>query len=116
MRPDDWQLTEDIDGFLARAGNFMCSRPALHNTPLTDIEKLRTRGADAHGNEVTVFGRLESGGDIRAIFYRTPAVVRPSHPSLPRRPACVHLALAAGTDRRGSRRSRQGLRRNKSVI
>ncbi|MFJ1998046.1 hypothetical protein [Streptomyces asiaticus] len=83
MRPDDWQLTEDIDGFLARAGNFMCSRPALHNTPLTDIEKLRTRGADAHGNEVTVFGRLESGGDIRAIFYRTPAVVRPSHPSLP---------------------------------
>ncbi|MGP4052384.1 GNAT family N-acetyltransferase [Streptomyces sp. 2A115] len=72
MRPDDWQLTDDVDDFLARAGDFLRSRPALHNTPLTDIEKLRTRGADAHGAEATVFGRLESGGEVRAIFYRTP--------------------------------------------
>lgn len=72
MLPDDWHLTEDVDDFLSRAGDFLLSRPALHNTPLTDIEKLRTRGADAHGPEATVFGRLESGGEIRAIFYRTP--------------------------------------------
>ncbi|MET9834821.1 GNAT family N-acetyltransferase [Streptomyces sp. NPDC006385] len=72
MLPDDWQLTEDVDDFLARAGDFLRSRPALHNTPLTDIEKLRTRGANAHGPETTVFGRLESGGEVRAIFYRTP--------------------------------------------
>ncbi|MFI2507185.1 GNAT family N-acetyltransferase [Streptomyces sp. NPDC018972] len=72
MLPDDWQLTEDVDDFLARAGEFLRSRPALHNTPLTDIEKLRTRGADARGAEATVFGRLESGGEVRAIFYRTP--------------------------------------------
>jgi hypothetical protein len=70
--PDDWQLTDNIDDFLARAGDFLRSRPALHNTPLTDIEKLRTRGADAHGAEASVFGRLESGGKVRAIFYRTP--------------------------------------------
>ncbi|MBC2907844.1 GNAT family N-acetyltransferase [Streptomyces cupreus] len=72
MRPDGWQLTEDIDDFLARAGDFLRSRPALHNTPLTDIEKLRTRAADAHGAEATLFGRLESEGEVRAIFYRTP--------------------------------------------
>ncbi|MEU4039096.1 GNAT family N-acetyltransferase [Streptomyces collinus] len=72
MLPDGWQLTEDIDDFLARAGDFLQSRPALHNTPLTDIEKLRTRGADAHGAEATVFGLLESGGEVCAIFYRRP--------------------------------------------
>ncbi|OIJ91300.1 GNAT family N-acetyltransferase [Streptomyces monashensis] len=72
MRPDDWQLTYDVDDFLARAGHFLRSRPALHNTPLTDIEKLRTRRADAHDAASTVFGRLESEGEVRAVFYRTP--------------------------------------------
>ncbi|MFP8962847.1 GNAT family N-acetyltransferase [Streptomyces nanhaiensis] len=72
MRTDGWHLTDDVDDFLARAGDFLRSRPALHNTPLTDVEKLRTRGADAHGAEAAVLGRLESGGEVRAIFYRTP--------------------------------------------
>lgn len=73
MRLDDWQLTEDVDDFLSRAGDFLRSRPALHNTPLTDIEKLRSRSAKVHGSQAAVFGRLESGGDIRAIFfYRIP--------------------------------------------
>ncbi|MCF3131197.1 GNAT family N-acetyltransferase [Streptomyces olivochromogenes] len=72
MRPDDWHLTEDVHDFLARAGDFLCSRPVMHNTPLTTLEKLRTRGADAYGAEATVFGRLESGGEVRAIFYRLP--------------------------------------------
>ncbi|MDN3351527.1 hypothetical protein [Actinomadura sp. DC4] len=72
MRPDDWYLTEDVDGFFARAGDFLRSRPVLHNMPLTDIEKLRARGTSGHGAEATVFGRLESGGEVRAIFYRTP--------------------------------------------
>ncbi|MFD9499974.1 GNAT family N-acetyltransferase [Streptomyces sp. NPDC060035] len=72
MLLDDWQLTEDVDDFFARAGGFLRSRPALHNTPLTDIEKLRTRGPDAHGAGATLFGRLESGGEVRAILYRTP--------------------------------------------
>ncbi|MFE0450989.1 GNAT family N-acetyltransferase [Streptomyces sp. NPDC058914] len=72
MLSDDWQLTEDVDDFLARAGDFLRSRPALHNTPLTDIEKLRTRRADTRGAEDTFFGRLESGGEIRALCYRTP--------------------------------------------
>ncbi|MFE7311696.1 GNAT family N-acetyltransferase [Streptomyces sp. NPDC057555] len=73
MRPDCWHLTEDLDDFLAHAGDLLRSRPALHTTPLTVIEKLRTHGADAYGAEATLFGRLESGGEVRALFYRPPS-------------------------------------------
>ncbi|KES03747.1 acetyltransferase [Streptomyces toyocaensis] len=72
MLPDRWQLTHDVDDFLDRAGDFLRSRPALHNTALTDIEKLRGRGADTPGAEAAAFGHLESEGEVRAIFYRTP--------------------------------------------
>ncbi|MCQ4045738.1 GNAT family N-acetyltransferase [Streptantibioticus rubrisoli] len=72
MRPDDWQLTEDVDDFLARAGDFLRSRPALHTMPLTVTERLRTRGADPDGGPAHVFGRLERAGEVRATFYRTP--------------------------------------------
>ncbi|MGQ4385183.1 GNAT family N-acetyltransferase [Streptomyces sp. SAS_270] len=71
MRSDAWHLTEDIDDFLGRAGDFLRSRPALHNTPLTVIEKWQTRpGAFTPGT--VLFGRLESEGEIQAIFYRPP--------------------------------------------
>lgn len=72
MLPDGWHLTHDVDDFLARAGDFLRSRPALHNTPLTDIAKLRTQGAPGHDAEAAVFGRLESGGSVVAILYLTP--------------------------------------------
>ncbi|WP_405969872.1 GNAT family N-acetyltransferase [Streptomyces sp. NBC_00988] len=71
MHADTWQLTEDIDDFVARAGDFLASRPALHNTPLTTIEKWRTHpGAFVPGT--VLFGRLESEGETRAVFYRPP--------------------------------------------
>ncbi|MFD5257679.1 GNAT family N-acetyltransferase [Streptomyces bobili] len=74
MLPDDWHLNDDVDDFLAQAGDFLCSRAALHNTPLTDIEKLRIhrRTAADHDGQAAVFGRLESQGEVRAIFYLTP--------------------------------------------
>ncbi|MFE7707212.1 GNAT family N-acetyltransferase [Streptomyces sp. NPDC057486] len=72
MNPDDWHLTEDLDDFLARAGDFLHSRPALHTIPLTVTEALRTRGADAYGTEAPIFGRLERAGEVRATFFRTP--------------------------------------------
>lgn len=72
MHPDDWHLTQDIDAFLARAGHFLRSRAALHNTPLTDIEKLRTHSAAESDGEAAIFGRLESQGEVRAVFYLTP--------------------------------------------
>ncbi|MER5772488.1 GNAT family N-acetyltransferase [Streptomyces sp. NPDC001985] len=71
MLSDDWHLTDDVDGFLDRAGDFLRSRPALHNTPLTDIEKLRMRRPDAQGPVTAVLGRLETGGEVRAVFYLT---------------------------------------------
>ncbi|MFF7394240.1 GNAT family N-acetyltransferase [Streptomyces scabiei] len=71
MLPDTWHLTEDIEDFLARAGDFLRSRPALHNTPLTTLEKWRTQpGAFTPG--AVLFGRLESAGETQAIFYRPP--------------------------------------------
>jgi predicted GNAT family acetyltransferase len=72
MRPDDWHLTEDVDDFLARAGDFLHSRLAVHTTLLTVTEKLRTRGADAYGAEAPVFGRLERAGEVLATFHRIP--------------------------------------------
>ncbi|MGW8687481.1 GNAT family N-acetyltransferase, partial [Streptomyces sp. NPDC055817] len=72
MLPDDCHLTQDVDDFLARAGDFLRSRPALHNTPLTDIEKLRIRLAAEPGAAAPVFGRLQSGGEVHAVFYLTP--------------------------------------------
>ncbi len=70
MRPYSWHLTEDVDDFLARAGDFLRSRPALHTMPLTVTGTLRTRGAGAYGAEAPVFGRLERAGEVHAIFYR----------------------------------------------
>ncbi|MYU02109.1 MULTISPECIES: GNAT family N-acetyltransferase [unclassified Streptomyces] len=72
MRPNDWHFTEDLIGFLAQAGDFLHSRPALHTVPLTVTEALRTRGADAYGTEAPVFGWLERAGEVRAAFFRTP--------------------------------------------
>lgn len=72
MHPDDWHLTHDIDDFLERVGDFLRSRPALHTTPLTDLEKLRMRRTAEHDTETAVFGRLQSGGEVRAIWYLTP--------------------------------------------
>ncbi len=71
MLPDDWHFTHDIDGFLDRAGHFLRSRPALHNTVLTDIEKLRTGTAHPLGAEATLLGRLEQDGEVRAVCYAT---------------------------------------------
>ncbi|KDN17880.1 GNAT family N-acetyltransferase [Amycolatopsis rifamycinica] len=63
-----WRLTEDIDDFLARTGDFLRSRPALHTSQLTRLEQLRT-----HEEKGTLFGRLEQGGEVRAICYRRPS-------------------------------------------
>ncbi|MET9965064.1 GNAT family N-acetyltransferase [Streptomyces sp. NPDC006356] len=72
MRPDDWQLTEDVDDFLARAGGFLRSRPGMHVMPLTWAERVRTRGAEAFGCGAPVYGVLEQAGEVRAVFYRLP--------------------------------------------
>ncbi|MET9735760.1 GNAT family N-acetyltransferase [Streptomyces sp. NPDC006458] len=72
MRPDDCHLTEDLDDFLAGAGAFLRSRPALHTTQLTTTEKMRTEGTRAYGPGPVLFGRLERAGEVNAAFYRLP--------------------------------------------
>ncbi|MPY52640.1 GNAT family N-acetyltransferase [Streptomyces acidicola] len=72
MRPDGWYLTEDVDDFLVRAGDFLRSRPGLHVMPLTWAARLRARGAEAYGTEAPVFGVLEQAGEVHATFYRLP--------------------------------------------
>ena len=66
MHADGWQVTQDVDEFLARAGEFLRSRPALHTMQLTVVEKWRT-GAVA---QAVLFGWLERGGEVCGMFYR----------------------------------------------
>jgi hypothetical protein len=72
MRADDWHLTEDIDDFLAHAGDFLRSRPALHTMALTATEKLRRLGPARDGTPAPVLGHLEQAGEVRAAFYQLP--------------------------------------------
>ncbi|MFE4371573.1 GNAT family N-acetyltransferase [Streptomyces sp. NPDC056835] len=95
MRPDDWHLTEDVDGFLARAGDFLRSRPGPHVMPLTWAERLRTRGADAFGTEAPVFGTLEHAGEIHATFYRLPSGALGLTPLTPEQADTLAARLAA---------------------
>lgn len=90
MHPDHWHVTDEVESFLARAGDFLRSRPALHTLHLTVTEALRTRGPHAYGSGTPVLGILERAGEVRATFFRTP----PRHLSLtPLTPAeCDTLA------------------------
>ncbi|MFF2364996.1 GNAT family N-acetyltransferase [Streptomyces sp. NPDC058122] len=67
-----WQLTHDLDAFLARAGDFLRSRPARHTVALTVTEALRRRGVSLYGKDAPVFGALERDGAVQAAFFRTP--------------------------------------------
>ncbi|WP_330289933.1 GNAT family N-acetyltransferase [Streptomyces sp. NBC_00576] len=104
MRSDDWYLTEDIDEFLAHAGEFLRSRPALHTTALTTFEKLRrTDGVAAHATHAPathapapVFGRLERSGEVGAVFYRlTPKSLLSLTPLTPEQADALAAHLAA---------------------
>jgi hypothetical protein len=79
MHPDGWQLTEDIDDFLGRAGPFLRARPDLHTMALTVTETLRTRGAGAYGGRAPLLGYLVESGEVRAAFHRrTPGLLSPT--------------------------------------
>ena len=95
MRPDDWHLTEDVDDFLARAGDFLRSRPGPHVMQLTWAERVRKRGADAFGTEAPVFGVLEHGGEVRATFFRLPPRALGLSPLTPEQADSLAARLAA---------------------
>ncbi|MFJ8793100.1 GNAT family N-acetyltransferase [Streptomyces sp. NPDC102462] len=68
-----WYLTEDLDDFLARGGDFLRSRPTLHTVSLTVADTLRTRGPHVYGARNPLYGVLgdETGG-VRAALLHTP--------------------------------------------
>ncbi|WP_406444153.1 GNAT family N-acetyltransferase [Streptomyces sp. NBC_01613] len=99
MRPDDWQLTEDVDEFLARAGEFLRSRAVPHIMLLTVTARLRAHGSAADGAQAPVsapvFGRLERAGEVRASFYRLPARGLGATPLTPEQADTLAARLAA---------------------
>ena len=72
MTDRDWHITGDLDQFLAHAGDFLRSRPALHTVHLTVTAALSSRGLRVYGEGDPVFGTLERDGEVRAAFFRTP--------------------------------------------
>lgn len=95
MRPDGWYLTEDVDDFLTRAGDFLRSRPGLHVMQLTWAERVRKRGAESFGTEAPVFGLLERAGEVRATFYRLPPRALGLSPLTPEQADSLAAHLAA---------------------
>ncbi|MFI1483282.1 GNAT family N-acetyltransferase [Streptomyces sp. NPDC020747] len=95
MRPDDWHLTEDVDEFLARAGDFLRSRPGPHVMQLTWAERVRKRGAHSFGTEAPVFGVLERAGEVGATFYRLPPRALGLSPLTPEQADSLAVRLAA---------------------
>ncbi|MFJ9927220.1 GNAT family N-acetyltransferase [Streptomyces misionensis] len=75
MHPESWQLTDDLDDFLARAGGFLRSRPALHTVPLTVTDTLRRHGQRFHGADAPLFGTLTAadGTVVAALFWTPPS-------------------------------------------
>jgi GNAT superfamily N-acetyltransferase len=63
-----WELTTDLDAFLAAAGPAMRARPAEHTLLLTITETLRIRGLDAFGS-APCFGWH---GAVDGTFLHTP--------------------------------------------
>ncbi|MGW3952945.1 GNAT family N-acetyltransferase [Streptomyces sp. NPDC004752] len=68
-----WYLTEDLGEFLARAGDFLRSRPALHTVPLTVTDTLRSSQPQVYGERKPLYGVLgEEAGGVRAALLHTP--------------------------------------------
>ncbi|MFJ3671957.1 GNAT family N-acetyltransferase [Streptomyces sp. NPDC090106] len=66
MRSEGWQITEELEEFVAAAEDFLRAEPDRHNTPLTILDRLRRRGSEG-----VVFGWTEGdGGEVGAVFYR----------------------------------------------
>ncbi|MFF7136853.1 GNAT family N-acetyltransferase [Streptomyces sp. NPDC008196] len=95
MPPTAWHSTDDLDAFLARAGDFLHSRPDLHTVLLTVTEGLRTRGLHAYGDEAPFFGLLEEDGSVRGACFRTPPYRLYLTPLTPARADSLAAHLAA---------------------
>jgi len=68
-----WQLTEDVDTYLAAAGGFLRACPAENTVILTAVAVVRSHGANAFGGSAPLFGwQAEPDGAVTAAFLHTP--------------------------------------------
>src|SRR5215831_3594521 len=68
-----WQLTEDVESYLAAAGGFLRARPAENTVILTATVAVRSQGPGAFGGSAPLFGwQAEPGGAVTAAFMHTP--------------------------------------------
>lgn len=71
--PDDWAVTTDLDAFVARAGPYLRTDPALHTALLSVLDSLRSNGLRVYGEAAPVFGSLTDGtGEVQGAFLCTP--------------------------------------------
>ena len=73
-----WTLTDDMDTYLTRAGDYLRAQPVEHTVELTALETMRARGPQAYGSTPPLFGWCTApagdspAGDIAAAFFHTP--------------------------------------------
>ncbi len=68
-----WTLSPDVAGYLARAGEFLRSRPAEHSVLLTVTEAVRAGGPGTFGDDPPLFGWYAAGGGpVTAACLHTP--------------------------------------------
>jgi len=68
-----WQLTEDVESYLAAAGGFLRARPAENTVILTAATAVSAQGPGAFGGFAPLFGwQAEPGGAVTAAFMHTP--------------------------------------------
>jgi len=93
-----WQITEDLDTYLATAGSFLRAHPAENTILLGVAETLQARGPAAFGAAAPLFGwRAAPGGEVDAAFLHTP----PYPVVLSAMPADAATSLAAALAGRG---------------
>jgi len=95
-----WQLTEDLDTYLAAAGEFLRAEPAQNTIILGATETLQIQGMAAFGAAAPLFGWWAGPDDaVSAAFMHTP----PFPLVLTAMPAETATALAAALAGRGHR-------------
>src|SRR5689334_2101086 len=68
-----WQLTEDVESYLAAAGGFLRARPAENTVILTAATAVSAQSPGAFGGSAPLFGwQAEPGGAVTAAFMHTP--------------------------------------------
>lgn len=70
MRADGWHLTDDVDAFLAEAGEFLRARPVPHIMALTWTARLQARGTGPYGGGRPLLGLLTRAGSVLGVCHQ----------------------------------------------